>query len=820
MKGETRHMLDKNINLKLLDLLDTKSVEKDFDKIKRILTADPVIMKFAIDTSMTKKEIKEMASSLYGALSMAFEQNLIKTVSITVKDIETILSSEAASLSSAAINAQKQLNSMNKKSGGNLSKTKAYKNAQTVVQGLGSSYEIEQLNAAMKTLEDTYNRIMNHPVDGNKLRNPFIRAADEAEQFKSTIDELYLSYEQLTVKSEHLAKSMKVLLSQQDAFNNLAPGTDEWSQAFDNLKTSASSFMQELAVAKGQEPSGDPMSFDKNPLPDNTKQYASDMADIQHQLMLYGNTHDEIYTQAKASVLALSSAYEEMLKIWSDTEGNYTYNDKINSEQKYQQELTKTSRLLSQLKDSNDTEIVHIGDEKRVYLIDKLNQYLKENSKMNSENKKTIQEWVRVLASSDDMTVGAIQNINSEFESLDDKMRNTGQMGLSLGDKFKNVFEKLGSWGLVSSGLSAFYDQLKKMPEEVYKIDSAMTNLYLVTDETSIRYQNFLSSAGKSAQQLGLSIAELVQQTANWAKLGYNLDDSSKLAKSSSIYSNLNGTDDATAITDLETAMKAFNIAASDSIEIVDIYTKLGKEFSASANQIAEGVKNSSSTFALQGNTLEQTAALLSGSGDIGQNAGELGSALKVASLRLASMKDRLREIGQEYENIGSVRNNQDQISSLTKGQVSILDEQNGKLKNTYTILEDLSKVWNSIATKDQGTLLDLIFGKQGAEQGLAILSGFQSGQIQKAYDAAANASGTAYEQQGQRMESLESKTKQLGAAFQALSSTVVDSDFLKSLADSGTAVINKLDSILEKGNLLSTLGGAAGIFMSLKGLG
>ena len=47
-----------------------------------------------------------------------------------------------------------------------------------------------------------------------------------------------------------------------------------------------------------------------------------------------------------------------------------------------------------------------------------------------------------------------------------------------------------------------------------------MMNLYTVTDATAKRYDSFLNSASKSAHDLGRSISSLVDQTANWAKLG------------------------------------------------------------------------------------------------------------------------------------------------------------------------------------------------------------------------------------------------------------------------------------------------------------
>ena len=55
-------------------------------------------------------------------------------------------------------------------------------------------------------------------------------------------------------------------------------------------------------------------------------------------------------------------------------------------------------------------------------------------------------------------------------------------------------------------------------------------------------------------------------------------------------------------------------------------------------------------------------------------------------------------------------------------------------------------------------------------------------------------------------MESLKAKTQQLEAAFQSLSSTVLDSDFLKILADSGITLTNILDTVIDKFGVIPTI--------------
>lgn len=66
-----------------------------------------------------------------------------------------------------------------------------------------------------------------------------------------------------------------------------------------------------------------------------------------------------------------------------------------------------------------------------------------------------------------------------------------------------------------------------------------MVALKKVTDETSGTYSRFLSDAKQSSKELGASLTDFVNSTADFAKLGYSISDSSELAKVATMYLNV-----------------------------------------------------------------------------------------------------------------------------------------------------------------------------------------------------------------------------------------------------------------------------------------
>lgn len=445
----------------------------------------------------------------------------------------------------------------------------------------------------------------------------------------------------------------------------------------------------------------------------------------------------------------------------------------------------------------------------------------------NQKNSKATKEVI----SSNEAYIASLRNLNSQmtkmqfndivngFKQSEISMRGLNKLGASLKDQFSQAAQSFTQWLSVSSGVMALVYQLQKMPKAVYEIDTAMTNLYKVTDETEKKYVQFLDSASDSAYNLGRSVSSLVEQTANWAKLGFSLDEASRLAEISSIYANVGEVDDDTAVSDLVTAMKAFNIEADNSITIVDSLNRLGNEFATDEKSLGEGLRNAASSMAVAGNDINQTLAILTGGGEITQNVGELANGLRVVSMRLRGMKGALQELGEEYEDIESISKIQTQIYNLSKGTVNIFKD-DGSFKSTYEQLKEISEIYFDLNDSDRADLTEIMFGKNRANQGVAILQAFKSGQIQKAYEASANAAGSAMQEQERWMDSLEAKIQKLEATFQSLSNTALDSNFLKGLVDIGTTGVKAVNSLIDKLGSLGTIGLGAGIFSSIKNVG
>jgi TP901 family phage tail tape measure protein len=167
--------------------------------------------------------------------------------------------------------------------------------------------------------------------------------------------------------------------------------------------------------------------------------------------------------------------------------------------------------------------------------------------------------------------------------------------------------------------------------DNVHKLDTALTDLKKVTDETDATYSRFIVNSEASAKRIGSTVSDLVESTAQFARLGYTLSEASKLAETASIYSNVGDISIEEGSTSLISTLKAFNIAASDSIKIVNEFNEVGNNFSISSAGIGNALMRSASSLSSANNTLEESIGLITSANSVVQDPEKVGRFCQVA---------------------------------------------------------------------------------------------------------------------------------------------------------------------------------------------
>lgn len=128
---------------------------------------------------------------------------------------------------------------------------------------------------------------------------------------------------------------------------------------------------------------------------------------------------------------------------------------------------------------------------------------------------------------------------SKEFAELKKAVQDAGLETDTLAMKFKKLFETNIKSQFASQVIYMVEQGLRQIYQNVVNIDSAMTELKKVTNETDNTYDAFLDDAGTRAKNLGASISDIVTASADFARLGYNLKDSKELADAAVLYQHV-----------------------------------------------------------------------------------------------------------------------------------------------------------------------------------------------------------------------------------------------------------------------------------------
>jgi TP901 family phage tail tape measure protein len=376
-------------------------------------------------------------------------------------------------------------------------------------------------------------------------------------------------------------------------------------------------------------------------------------------------------------------------------------------------------------------------------------------------------------------------------------------------NELKNKFTTIGSYLVASFSYYEIINEIKRGVGYVREIDSALTELKKVTSETDETYSNFLKNMSQVGGEIGSTTQSLTNSAADWARLGYSIEEAGELAKNTAILMNVSEFTDINQATDsMISALKAFNYTAEDSLHLVDIFNTIGNNFAISTSDLALSLTKSASALTTAGVDLEQSAALLTGANTIMQDPDTVSQGLKVIALRIRGVKSELEDMGEETDGILNTSKLQGKIKALTG--VDLLDETNS-FRNIYDILMEIADVWDELDSMSQASVIELMAGKNRANVFTSIMK--QADTIKSAYSTALDSEGSAIQENEKHLESVQGRIELFTNAVQTMWANALSSDAVKGFVDAGTAIVKFVDAV----GLLPTLSGALVFISELK---
>lgn len=437
---------------------------------------------------------------------------------------------------------------------------------------------------------------------------------------------------------------------------------------------------------------------------------------------------------------------------------------------------------------------------------------LVELSKAISTTKKNYESWTAAAKGSTEGDYRGLKSALDSFEQLNEKVKSgtitfeeyrkqftdikkgadqcsssiraAGKDTKSLGDRVKELATKFSKWLSISQLVMKGIQTFKQMASIVVEVDTAMTELRKVTDETEVTYDKFLSNSITRAKALGATLTDVVTASADFAKLGKSIQEASDLADAAIVYKNVgdNISDISTAAESIISTMQAFSDEGHEAMEIVDRFNIIGNNFAITSTGVGDALQRSAAAMHAAGNSLDETIGLIAGANAIVQNPDSVGTTLKTVSMYLRAAKTEAEEAGESTEGMAeSMSELRNEIMKLTGNKVDIqIDEDS--FKSTYQILKELSAEWDNLTDISRANILEMIGGKRNANVVSSLLENFDI--VERAVEKSANSAGSALAENEKYLDSIQGKVQKFQAAWQALSTSIVSTDLTKMIVD------------------------------------
>lgn len=457
--------------------------------------------------------------------------------------------------------------------------------------------------------------------------------------------------------------------------------------------------------------------------------------------------------------------------------------------------------------------------------------WLEKNSKAAGQFGSSIadlRERLAQLKASGNATVPQFRQLQEEFRNIQSAARAAGLTGRDTASLFKESLSILTRYFSATTLIFRAISGFKQMCQTVVEVNTAMTGLYRITNLSAQQYEVLYDKMITSAKEYGATLTDIINSTSSWIRLGFNENVAERLSEITAMYMHVTDLDYDTAVKNLVTAYKGFsdqllgmfdNDTAKSVEYVADIFDKLGNEMPVSAAQVGEGLTRCASVMQQAGATIEEASAMITGGGAITQDFTTMGSALKIASLRMRSMKGELQALGEEIdENIESVSKVQTQILNLTHGKVNIFEEDGETFRDIFEVFRDIANIMPELKETEQADLLEIVAGKNRSNSIQSMLSNWD--EVETALQKATEAQGTAAAENDKYMKSAQGHIDALKSAWQAFSATFVKSDFLTNSLTVLTKFVDVLDVLVDKLGTVPTVLGAIAAYASTKGVG
>ena len=423
------------------------------------------------------------------------------------------------------------------------------------------------------------------------------------------------------------------------------------------------------------------------------------------------------------------------------------------------------------------------------------------DNKSNLALNKLIEDFVKNV---DD----AVDNHLPRFET---ELRHSEAEAKKLAEASNTIREIFTQFGITFSAATVVrgFQDLARSAFEFYKsLDSALNEIYVVSNLTSDAVNGLTSDFINMAKDTGMALDDVTRSATLFYQQGLNTDEVMEMTEVTSQFAKVAGIDATDAADKLTAAVNGYCLAAEDASLVADKFNKVAAASAADINELSTAFSKAAAQANQAGvgmdNYLAYIATMVEATREAPEN---IGTSLKTIMSRMQQVKEGgTTEDGETDVN---------QVETALRSVGVALRDTKGELRDLEEVFAELGPKWQSLDRNTQAYLGTIIAGTRQQSRFITLMQNWD--RVLDLSEQSANSAGQQALMHAKAMDSIESKVQQFQVAWQEFISNLTDSSLIKGLI--GT--LTKLLDVFNGGNKPITLVAMAVGLLStkLKGL-
>ena len=371
----------------------------------------------------------------------------------------------------------------------------------------------------------------------------------------------------------------------------------------------------------------------------------------------------------------------------------------------------------------------------------------------------------------------AIENQDKAFEEAQKEAKS---QATKIGDIFAGTF-------LGTSVSNMLEDALQRGIEFFKEYDETLTRTMMVTGMTREEVNGLTESYNNLANELSSTTKDVAAAQLVFYQQGLGTKEALAMTEASIAISKTGGIEAAEAADRLTAAVRGYQLAASDAMDIADKMSALDAAAASSVDELTVAMQKSASQAKMAGLDLDYYMAYLSTMQEVTREAPEnIGTAMKSITSRIQEITDigKVEEDGTTFSNVAKALNSIGIAAVDTQGQLRPLQE----------ILNELGPMWATLDRNHQAYIATVLAGNRQQSRFIALMDNYD--RALELVDVSQNANGESAKQLRAYNQGLEASFTRLSNAWQQFATKIADSDMIKDVVDLLTdliEIVNKL---------------------------